>query len=104
MAVNIESVKQIQKEQTLVIANQRVTILKSIDELESIGGNDDYTVSLRSILEAYPEGILLSKATTVLPDTEKLNAARDSLNEAIEENKKGKAVVLKLKMKSIEVR
>lgn len=98
MAVNIEEVKQVQADQNLVIANQKVTVLKAVDELKSIGGEEDYEVGLRSILEAYPQGILLSKATTVLTDLEKLTKAREAMKIEIEETKKGKAVILKLKV------
>jgi len=96
MKINIEEVKQAQADQLEVIAANRLTVLQSIDDLESIGGTDDYVPSLRTIVTAYPDGILASKVQLVLPDAALLKEARAVLKATeIEEIPKGKRTILK---------
>lgn len=67
-------------------------------ELEGIGGKVDYIVGLRRVVNAYPNGILLTKVQTVLTDSKALNDARKALvasGEIVEEPKK-KSFFLKL--------
>ena len=84
-----------QNEQLDVIATNRLTVLQSIDELESFGGKDDYVQGLRTIVNGYPDGITLSKVQTVLADTKVLADARKALKKEIEEIPKGKSFILK---------
>jgi predicted RNA binding protein with dsRBD fold (UPF0201 family) len=96
MPTNKELVKQAQTEQLGIIANNRLTVLQSIEELESVGGKDDYHQSLRTIVNAYPEGVLLSKVQMVLTDVKVLGEARKALKHEIEEIG-GKRIVLKVR-------
>lgn len=64
-----------QNEQVEIVASHRVAVLKSLDELESFNGKDDYTVGLPIIVNAYPEGISQTKVREVLPDASSLAKA-----------------------------
>jgi hypothetical protein len=95
MSTNKEIVKQAQIEQLGVIAKNRLTVLTSIDELDEIGGKDNYVESLRTIVNAHPEGIVLGRVQMVLTDTKVLGDARKALKQEIEETPKGKSFILK---------
>ena len=98
MAINTQMVWEPQANQNTVVANQRVSVLKSVDDLKSIGGKDDYVASLRAIVKEYPDGILLAKIQTVLTDAKALTAARDALKGEIDEVTKGKSILMKPKV------
>ena len=101
MHVNIQTVKQAQSEQNIVVADQRVALLKSIDDLASIGGSEDHLAGLRRILEAFPEGILLSSIQATTADAAAVSKAKKVLLDSgeIEEEPKGRSFFLKLKTK-----
>ena len=101
MSVSLQVVKEAQAEQNVVVAKQRVSLLKAIDELESIGGSEDHLVGLRRILEAYPDGILLSSVQATTADAAAVSKAKKVLLDSgeIEEEPKGRSFFLKLKTK-----
>jgi hypothetical protein len=96
MPTTKELVLQAQTEQLGVIATNRLAVLKSIDELDEIGGKDNYVHSLKTILAAYPNGIRLSRVQEVMGDAKVLAEARETLKAEIEEIG-GKRTVLKLR-------
>jgi len=96
MNINLQQVKDAQADQRRTIATNRLTVIQSIDELESIGGKDDYVESLRTILAEYPNGIRLSRVQEVMGDAKVLAEARETLKGEIE-NVGGKRTVLKLR-------
>ena len=97
MAIDIATVKQAQSEQNVLIADRLAEVLKAKDELYSIGGTDDYQISLRQIVSAFPNGIALAKIQSVLTDSKSLGEARKALKDSgeLEEAPKGKSFILK---------
>ena len=92
--LDIAAIKEAQENQNIVVAEQRVTLLKAEDDLNSIGGKIDYVIQLRKIVQANPNGILLSRIQTILPDGKALSEARKALKDEISEEPKKKSFVL----------
>jgi hypothetical protein len=83
MKTKKELLLEAQKEQCGVVAQHRIQVLRSLDELEEFGGVDDYKVSLEQIVVAYPDkGITLTHVRNVLPDAIALKQAVEDLDKA----------------------
>jgi len=96
MKATKEMVHQAQADQRSTVISNRLMLIQSIEELESIGGKDDYVESLRTILGAYPDGIRLSRVQEVMGNAKFLMEARETLNDKIVAID-GKWAVLKLR-------
>ena len=57
MKISIEEIKNAQADQLEVVATNRLSVLQSIQELESIGGSDDYIPSLRTHRQRVPRTV-----------------------------------------------
>lgn len=86
-----------QEEQAKEIANQRLKLLQGLADLDAFGGEDDYKISLTTILDAYGnEGISLTSLRMALPDPVKLKTAVEELKTEgkIAEEEKGRSSIL----------
>ena len=81
MNTAIELFHKAQDGQLTTIGGQKLAVLKSYDVLHSFKGEDDYQIGLATIVNAYPEGILLTKIRQVLPDSLILEKAIKALVE-----------------------
>ena len=70
-----------QNNQLKVVADHRVAVLKSLDELEEFRGKDDYQIAVATIVKEYPNGIVLTRLREVLPDSVILEEAVKQLVE-----------------------
>jgi hypothetical protein len=78
-----ELLLEAQNEQRQVVAKNRVSLLKALDELEEFGGKDDYETSLSAIVTEYGEkGISLTRVREVLPEAKPLENALQALIDA----------------------
>ena len=68
MPTNKELLFAAQNEQLQAVAKNRVAVLTGLAELEEFGGEDNYVASVSAIVNAYPEGIMLTKLREVLPN------------------------------------
>ena len=73
---NYELVLEAQKEQVVVIANDRVALREDLDAMEKIGGKDDYESSLPAFLAKYNKGeTTTDQLREVYPDARQLKKA-----------------------------
>lgn len=92
-----EARKNVGGEVNAALANDRLTLLKRLDELEDVHIEDDGAKSLRVILGHYSDGITLTRLSVLFPDPAVLAKARKAMAKELEESKKGRLVTLKLK-------
>lgn len=62
------------------IADYHVEILKRIQRLEKLGGEQDYSVTILKVLEAFGGSVNLSFLAPVIPDHALLTKARERLS------------------------
>ena len=76
-----EQILEAQDEQNQSIATKLVDVLRSIQNLERIGGKQDYTHTIMEALKAFDGTVNLTFLGMVLPDHALLTAARKQLAE-----------------------
>lgn len=88
-------VKAAQLETQAAVTSQRVALIETIQEHESIGGHDDIEGSLSAVVKHFPDGVPVTLLQSVFPDTA-LVTAREALKKAgtiAVEGKKGKVMI-----------
>ncbi len=82
-----------------LLADAQIAVLRRLIEMEDLHLPLNTAFNLRKIVEAFPDGIALSKLQHVFADQVALNKARKKLKEEeqIDENDSKRSIVLKLK-------
>jgi hypothetical protein len=92
-----EAREQAAEELNEELANERLALLKRLDEIEEIHVDDNAATSLRKIVKHYADGISMSRLSFVFADPSALIKARKALSAEIEEIKVGRSIILKPK-------
>ena len=74
-----------QAETNFVVANKRLDLAKALKDLDAIQAEDDYKLTILTVLEAFETPQSLTFISRILPDGDALAAARKSLREYDEE-------------------
>lgn len=70
-----------QAETNLIVANKRLDLAKALKDLDAIQAEDDYKLTILTVLEAFETPQSLTFISRILPDGDALAAARKSLRE-----------------------
>lgn len=81
-----------QAETNLIVANKRLDLYKSLIDLDDIQAEDDYELTITTVLKDFGTPLSLAFISRVLPDGNALAAARKSLKEPNE--KKNRPVII----------
>ena len=81
MKTPLDLLNEAQDNQLKVVAVHRLAVLKSQDELKKFRGEDNYEIAVATIVNEYPEGIVLTRLRDVLPDSIILDEAVKKLVE-----------------------
>lgn len=74
-----------QAETNLFVAHKRLDLAKALKDLDAIQADDDYKLTIITLLEAFGTAQSLTFISRILPDGDALAAARKSLREPNEE-------------------